>query len=308
MTSYYRVMLGAGSMFAKQCFAGGFIGADFEIAQDLSRDLPDEWKDFNKKYIPVWLDAHPGKTKVAAGLSCGFLWTIAKGIQKGDMVLSPDGTGSYRVGEVIGDYYHVEDGVLPHRRGVHWLDQAIDRAAMSPALKASTGSIGTISTVTQYAEEIKALLTGTDKPPLVPTDEDIEDPATFILEKHLEDFLVQNWAQTDLGKTFVIFEEDGEKVGQQYQTDTGPIDILAVSKDKKELLVVELKKGRASDAVVGQILRYMGYVREVLATEHQTVKGVIIALEDDLRLKRAVSVVPNVAFYRYAVSFKLFKA
>jgi hypothetical protein len=36
-------------------------------------------------------------------------------------------------------------------------------------------------------------------------------------EKHLEDFLVQNWAQTDLGKTFVIFEEDGEKVGQHYK-------------------------------------------------------------------------------------------
>jgi len=37
------------------------------------------------------------------------------------------------------------------------------------------------------------------------------------------------------------------------------IDILAVSKDQKELLVVELKKGRASDVVVGQIQRYMGF-------------------------------------------------
>ena len=34
--------------------------------------------------------------------------------------------------------------------------------------------------------------------------------------------------------------EEGETVGQQYQSDTGPIDILAVSKDKKELLVIEL--------------------------------------------------------------------
>ena len=58
----------------------------------------------------------------------------------------------------------------------------------------------------------------------------------------------------------------------------------------------------------GRGLRYMGYVREVLATEHQTVRGVIIAAGDDLRLRRAVSVVPNLAFYRYAVSFKLFKA
>ncbi len=308
MTSYYRVMLGAGSVYAKQCFAGGFIGADFEIRQDLSPDISDEWKEFNKKYIPIWLESHPGKSKIAAGLSCGFLWTIATGIQKGDKVLSPDGSGAYRVGEVIGDYYHMDEGFLPHRRAVHWLDQSIDKADLSAALKGSAGSIGTIANVTQHAEEIQLLLSGSTPPPLVPVDQGVEDPATFVLEKHLEDFLVQNWAQTELGKTFAIFEEDGEKVGQQYQTDTGPIDLLAVSKDKKELLVVDLKKGRASDAGVGQLLRYMGYLREVLATEHQTVKGVIVAQEDDLRLRRAVSVVPNVNFYRYAVSFKLFKA
>ena len=83
----------------------------------------------------------------------------------------------------------------------------------------------------------------------------MEDASAFALEKHLEDFLVENWSQTELGKEFDIFEEEGERVGQQYPTDTGPLDILAVSKDKKRLLVVELKKGRASDAVVGQALR-----------------------------------------------------
>ena len=29
------------------------------------------------------------------------------------------------------------------------------------------------------------------------------------MEKHLEDFLVQNWSQTELGQTFDIFAEDG---------------------------------------------------------------------------------------------------
>jgi restriction system protein len=66
----------------------------------------------------------------------------------------------------------------------------------------------------------------------------------FALEKHLEEFLVQNWQQTELGKNYDIYQEDGEIIGQQYPSDTGPIDILAISKDKKELLVVELKKGR----------------------------------------------------------------
>lgn len=53
------------------------------------------------------------------------------------------------------------------------------------------------------------------------------------------------------------------------------------------------------------MLRYVGYVQDELAEEGQTVRGAIIALEDDLRLRRALSVVPSVAFYRYEVSFKL---
>ena len=128
------------------------------------------------------------------------------------------------------------------------------------------------------------------------------------MEKHLEDFLVENWAHSELGKDYDIYQEEGENVGQQYLTDTGPLDILAISKDRKTLLVVELKKGRASDVVVGQILRYMGYVKEELAEEGQTVKGVIIALEDDKRIQRALTMTPNISFYLYQISFKLVKA
>ena len=39
----------------------------------------------------------------------------------------------------------------------------------------------------------------------------------------------------------------------------------------------------------------------------QQVKGVIIALEDDLRIRRALSVAQNIEFYRYQLSFKLIK-
>jgi RecB family endonuclease NucS len=125
------------------------------------------------------------------------------------------------------------------------------------------------------------------------------------MEKHLEDFLVENWQQTELGLRYDILEQDGEPVGQQYPTDTGPIDILAVSKDRTRLLVVELKKGRANDRVVGQTLRYMGYVQDELAEDGQIVEGAIIAPADDLGLRRALSLVPNVAFYRYEVNFRL---
>ncbi len=301
-------MLGKRSIHAEECFKGNFIGADFGIETDLTGKLPENWRDFNKNFIPLYLQKNPDKSKVSAGLACGALYTVTKGIQNGDIVLCPNGAGSYLVGEVLDTYSYHPGEILPHRRTVRWYSKTIDRASMSEALQNSTGSIGTVSEITRYADEIEVLIAGNRPPTIISTDETVEDPAAFALEKHLEDFLVQNWKQTDLGKNYDIYEEDGELVGQQYPSDTGPIDILAISKNKKELLVVELKKGRISDNVLGQIQRYMGYVQEELAEEGQKVKGVIIALEDDLRIRRALSVVNNIEFYRYQISFKLIKA
>ena len=306
MKSYYRVMLGRKSIHADECFEGNFIGTDFGIHQDLTSKLPEEWRAFNKEFIPVYLSTHPDKTKISAGLACGALWTVSKGIKNGDIVLCPDGTGSYRVGEVSGAYRYEAGKILCHRRPVTWLNVTIERAAMSEVLQNSTGSIGTVSNVTSHRDEIDKLIGGAVAPKLISTDTSIEDPSAFALEEHLEDFLVKNWANTELGKEYDIYEEDGEKA-QQYLTDTGPLDILAISKDRKKLLVVELKKGRASDAVVGQTLRYMSFVQEMLAENGQTVHGAIIALEDDAKVRRALAMVNNIQFYRYQISFKLMK-
>ena len=301
-------MLGAKSAHIDECLNGNFIGADFDINQDLSTHLPDNWRDFNKKFIPIWLENHPNKSKVAAGLSCGALWTVAKGLKKGDIIISPNGMGSYHIAEILDDYSYHAGQTLPHRRTVNWYSKTIERADMSDSLKNSTGSIGTVSDISNYATELEQLIGGKKQPTIISTDETVEDPSVFALEKHLEDFLIANWKQTELGKNYDIYEEDGQQLGKQYPTDTGFMDILAISKDKKELLVVELKKGRASDNVVGQIQRYMGFALEELAENGQTVKGVIIALEDDNRIRRALAVAPNIEFYRYQVSFKLFKA
>ena len=307
MKKYVRVMLGPKSVYAQQCYDGNFIGADFDIKEDLTNKLHENWKDFNAEYRPVWMQSNPGKSKVAAGLACGMLWTICKGIRKGDIVLCPDGQGNYYVGEVDSDYFYKPNEILFHRRSVKWYPVIIERNAMSQELKGSTGSIGTTSEITSYADEIERLIGGHKPPTLISTDSTVEDPSVFALEKHLEDFLVHNWKQTELGRNYEIFQEDGEIVGQQYPSDTGPIDILAISKDKKTILVVELKKGRVSDNVVGQIQRYMGYVKEELAEKDQEVKGIIIGLEDDLRIKRALSVTTNIEFYRYKVNFQIFK-
>lgn len=307
MKDYFRIMLGRQSVYAKEARDGNFIGAGWLPEVDLSDGLVENWREFNQKYIPIYLSQNPGKSKIAAGLACGMLWTIVRGIEIGDIVLSPDGQGNYYVGEVIGGYEYKKSNALPHRRPVRWYTRPIPRNDLSEQLRHATGSIGTVSNVSRFADEIEQLIAGGRPAMIVATDDTIENVTSFALEEHLEEQLVKDWSSCELGKSYDIFEEDGEIVGQQYPSDSGPIDILAVSKDKKSLLVVELKKGRASDVVVGQILRYMGYVKDQIAEEGQEVRGVIIAHDDDFRVRRALSMVNGIDFYKYELKFRLFK-
>lgn len=309
MATSYMVRLGTQGMHLPMCLEEGVIGVDFDIHEDLTGRFPDEWREFNAAFIPKWLEASPGASRIAAGLSCGQLWTLGRGIDEGDIVISPDGTGHYRVARVTGPYEYAEGGPLPHRRPVEWLPVAVNRQDMSDGLRASTGAPLTIVQLASADGEVRELAgLGDGSPDLVAADPTVEDATVFAMEKYLEEFLVDNWAQTELGAEYDIYSEDGEPKGRQFPTDTGPMDILAVKRDGSELLVVELKRGRASDSVVGQIQRYMGFAALGLAEPGQQVRGAIIALEDDLRIRRALAVAPGIDFYRYEITFTLHKA
>ncbi|AWB86571.1 hypothetical protein C3E77_08040 [Mycetocola zhujimingii] len=115
------------------------------------------------------------------------------------------------------------------------------------------------------------------------TDELVEresdkDRVVFRIEDRLEEFLVFNWSR-------IGFFADYDLVGQQYRTDSGPIDILARSKDKKRWLVIELKRGKPRDQAVGQVLRYMGWAERALMEPGHLVEGLIVGTADDQRLR-----------------------
>ena len=303
--NYFRLILGRKHTHFDECYKNNYVGVSFGIDKDLSNDLPENWRDFNKKYIPLYLEKNPDKSKVTAGLACGAIHTVSKSINIGDFVICPHGSGKYYVGVVKSEYVYKPDGPLFHCREVEWLRTSINRSDMSQELQNSTGSIGTISNITKYSNELENFISdNSQNDVLTSIDKNIEDPSMFALERHLEDFLIANWKQTEIAKNYDIYEDD-ELFGQQFPTDTGPIDILAISKDKKELLVIELKKGRASDSVVGQIQRYMGYIKSEFLESDQKVRGIIIALEEDLKLKRALSVTNDIEFYRYKINFEL---
>lgn len=129
----------------------------------------------------------------------------------------------------------------------------------------------------------------------------------FAIEKHLEDFLVANWESTELGKLYDLIEEDGEVVSQQYPTkEIGNIDLLVKEKKSENYVVIELKKGQTSDDTVGQLTRYMGWVKRHKANGRK-VKGVVVAGSHDERLKYALEMVPDTEFFLYRISFALEK-
>jgi len=128
----------------------------------------------------------------------------------------------------------------------------------------------------------------------------------FVLEKYLQDFIVSNWLNLSVFSDLDIYKDE-ENEGEQYQTEIGRIDILAIDRKSKDFVVIELKKGRPSDQVVGQILRYMGWVKKNLCTNGQSVRGLIICKDKDERLSYSLEMVQslNIRAKYYKVAFDL---
>lgn len=143
-----------------------------------------------------------------------------------------------------------------------------------------------------------------------PVDDDSESEelteaqSEFALEFHLEEFMEANWSSIDFGRRMAIWSDDDVN-GRQFETGVGIIDFLCVDEESGDYVVLELKKGKTSDAVVGQTQRYMGWVRRNVAEHGQGVRGMIVAHEADDKLKYALSEARNIDLMTYKVSFAL---
>lgn len=134
-----------------------------------------------------------------------------------------------------------------------------------------------------------------------------ENPSigTFALEKHLEDFLVYNWDNIQALKPYkILTNKDGEIIGRQYPAGTGRIDILATHRDTDDYVVIELKRNQTSDAVAGQILRYMNWVKLNMANG-KNVSGMIIAGDIDENLRLSLHGRSDISLLKYEMDFKL---
>ena len=99
------------------------------------------------------------------------------------------------------------------------------------------------------------------------TPSEAEEIERLEIEKGIEEFYVTRLSLIEPGLKLV-------PKGRQYTTPIGRIDLLCKSKSE-EYVVIEIKAAEATDAVFGQILRYIGWVhRKFYGTN---VRGVILA-------------------------------
>jgi len=125
-------------------------------------------------------------------------------------------------------------------------------------------------------------------------EEVIKAYGSITIENDLRDYLAENIFVIEKGITLIDKEYDTKQVGR--------IDLLCKDKTGKHV-VIELKKGRTSDMVVGQTLRYLGWVKENL---NSNTRGIIIVNEPDERLEYALKPLSGLVELKfYKVNFEI---
>ena len=111
-------------------------------------------------------------------------------------------------------------------------------------------------------------------------------------EAHLEEYVVNNWANINFGEELSMYVDEDGNTGQQYTTDVGIIDILATDKNG-DYVVIERKRDSSGYKVVGQILNYISWVKDQLA-DGKKVRGLIVVGRADKTLLSAIKPVSEI--------------
>ncbi|TGG92887.1 DUF91 domain-containing protein [Natronospirillum operosum] len=129
------------------------------------------------------------------------------------------------------------------------------------------------------------------------TDSEVEETieASLSLERDLHSYLARMPSDIEPGLQLV-------EGGVEYQTEAGRVDLLC-NGSNGELVVIELKAGKARDAAVGQLLGYIGSVQEL--EPNRPVRGVIVASDFDPRVVLAAKASSNIKLLKYRVAFQL---
>lgn len=276
----------------------GLISIGWKELGDFSEYREEELREAIENTYPN--ESTANKTRIF-----NMLWDFYHNIEDGDIVIARRGRKKIAaIGTVKGKAYYSHaknaeaigtNNYYSNHLDIQWHD--------TPRDKAFDHIVFGMQTLYGISEARYKTLVDEDDGEVV--EEDIKNLLEFRLEKYLEDFIVTNFDHIFKDELGLYIDPQENVKGQQYATDVGIIDILAQEPNTNSFVVIELKKGRESDKVVGQILRYMGWVSENLCKNGQSVKGLIICREADVRLSYALKTINNITVKYYRVDFRL---
>ena len=130
---------------------------------------------------------------------------------------------------------------------------------------------------------------------------EVEDPDENLLESAIEEHLVAGWQETPFAEEGVELYRNSrdEVVGRQYPVGSWFIDLLGWQQAQRCWWVIELKRGRASDQVVGQVGRYLGWVDRYMTRPRERTRGVILARSISSRLHHACYPFPQIEAWTF---------
>ncbi len=131
-------------------------------------------------------------------------------------------------------------------------------------------------------------------------EEEIDVFPNFHYEKDLQETIL--FQINELFPTYKIYGDDSEE-GVKYRIGGKEIDILLESSDGKSLLIIELKAGKASEKVYGQIAMYYGLIKKRFPEKE--IFGLIIAQEISEELIFAGSLSDTISFMNYSLKVNL---
>jgi hypothetical protein len=112
----------------------------------------------------------------------------------------------------------------------------------------------------------------------------------MITERALEEHLELHWGDTPFARSGVELasREKHGWPGRQVFTPVNAIDLLGYEARARRWWVLELKRNRSADVVVGQVSRYLGWIAEERRGHRESAVGAIIVRRADPKLRYAV--------------------
>lgn len=245
-------------------------------------------EELRKKYE----EGYPEETKMQVSMGVAQVWKFKDEMKKGDKV-AVYGAGKILLGEITGEYdFKEEEDVFEHfvhRREVVWISPELFVDGLPE--EARRRFLYRWQTITELDEDLWLELEKLSKGIVEKAEVPKEEYVSVSLEEDLRKYLARCPEVLEKGLELV----------EDRSTPAGQLDLL-FRDEKGDYVVVETKRRSSSDAVVGQLLRYIAGVREKYG---KNVRGIIVLYEPDKKLEYSVKGAGNIGIKYYRMRFEI---